>query len=235
MNAQETKLMQENAALKLEIQILKSKEQKLNEILNESNALVFNTYFLSSSELFIQHPEYFLNVLGYNKNEKHDFDFKEFMLRLHPDDISDISRRMNILFNKREKCFCGIFRLRHKDGRYIWFFTRIKYSGIEEMTGNACVNGIIVVFSDMFCTDLQIAAYNKELLLGKDKNIKHRLTKHEITILKYIANGYNVKEISKMLGMSISTLKSIKRTMLDKTGAKNSPELVKYLFTHGLY
>jgi DNA-binding CsgD family transcriptional regulator len=219
-------------------QSLEEKENRLKNfenLIKDLDALVFSTYFVSPAELCIKHPEYYLKLLGYNKEEKQDFDFKDFIKCLHPVDTEAFSRIMDILYNKREKCFSGIFRMRHREGNYLWMYGHIMFSGTDEMTGNASVKGIIKVFCPKFYANQQIEALNKELLRLKTKDLSHMLTLHELTIARYIADGMQHDDITKKLNISLSTLKTIKSIMFDKTGSKNSPNLVKFLYTHGLY
>ncbi len=54
------------------------------------------------------------------------------------------------------------------------------------------------------------------------------LTKREIEILKYIADGKTSKLIGRVLFISKQTVDKHRKNMLKKTGYRNSMELVQY-------
>lgn len=60
------------------------------------------------------------------------------------------------------------------------------------------------------------------------------ISEREIEILKYICDGFTNKEIGDKLHISDRTVDSHRRNLLQKTGCKNSAELVKYAFTKGI-
>jgi len=66
--------------------------------------------------------------------------------------------------------------------------------------------------------------------IGQSEVISDR----EIEILKYICDGFTNKEIGEKLNISDRTVDSHRRNLLQKTGCKNSAELVKYAFTNNL-
>jgi len=60
------------------------------------------------------------------------------------------------------------------------------------------------------------------------------LTNREIEVLKLIADEYSNPEIAKQLFISIRTVDTHRRNLLDKLQAKNTAGLVKYAMKHGL-
>jgi Response regulator containing a CheY-like receiver domain and an HTH DNA-binding domain len=56
---------------------------------------------------------------------------------------------------------------------------------------------------------------------------KIKLTKREMEVLKLIVDGYSNMEISKALFLKLETVKSYRKRIISKTGAKNSMVLVK--------
>jgi len=61
-----------------------------------------------------------------------------------------------------------------------------------------------------------------------------QLTPREIEVLKLIADEYSNPEIAKELFISIRTVDTHRRNLLDKLGAKNTAGLVKYALKKGL-
>lgn len=60
------------------------------------------------------------------------------------------------------------------------------------------------------------------------------LTKRESEVLKLIAEEYSGPEIAKHLFISINTVETHRKNMIQKLGVKNSVGLVKYAIKHGL-
>lgn len=61
-----------------------------------------------------------------------------------------------------------------------------------------------------------------------------RLTKRETEILKLIAEEYSNPEIAEKLFISIRTVDTHRRNLLEKLGMKNTAGLVKYAIKHGI-
>ena len=68
----------------------------------------------------------------------------------------------------------------------------------------------------------------------KDNNIKIPITKREEEILRLIAQEYSNPEIAKELFISIRTVDTHRRNLLDKLQVKNTAGLVKYAYKLGL-
>lgn len=67
-----------------------------------------------------------------------------------------------------------------------------------------------------------------------EKGDKIPLTARETEILKLIAEEYSNPEIAKQLFISIRTVDTHRRNLLDKLQAKNTAGLVKYALKHGI-
>lgn len=53
------------------------------------------------------------------------------------------------------------------------------------------------------------------------------LAKREKEVLKYIAGGYTTKEIAEIIFRNVETVRTHRRNLLIKLGAKNTAEMVK--------
>jgi len=60
------------------------------------------------------------------------------------------------------------------------------------------------------------------------------LTKRELEIIKWMADGYSSKQIADKLKISILTIKKHRSNILIKTNSKNSNELIKYVLKEGV-
>jgi DNA-binding NarL/FixJ family response regulator len=60
------------------------------------------------------------------------------------------------------------------------------------------------------------------------------LTDREQDVLELICKGHSNAEISKFLGLSSRTIDGHRVRLLEKTGAKNAPNLIMFAIKHGL-
>lgn len=81
--------------------------------------------------------------------------------------------------------------------------------------------------------------YDEEFVIAPVQTIQHtktniKLSDREKEVLEYICKGYSNAEIAKALNLSQRTIDGHKAHLFDKTGAKNSPNLVMYAVKNGL-
>jgi DNA-binding NarL/FixJ family response regulator len=69
---------------------------------------------------------------------------------------------------------------------------------------------------------------------GKESKTGEGLTTREIEVLKLIADEYSNTEIAEKLFISVRTVDSHRRNLLDKLGVKNTVGLVKYALQNNL-
>ena len=83
--------------------------------------------------------------------------------------------------------------------------------------------------------------FSEEFMSTINKHIKPRqkdpsivLSDREQEVLELICKGYSNAEISKFLGLSSRTIDGHRARLLEKTGAKNAPNLVMFAIKNGL-
>jgi len=64
--------------------------------------------------------------------------------------------------------------------------------------------------------------------------IKIRLTNRESEVLNLICEGYSTSEMADKLFLSAHTIEGHRKSIMQKTGAKNTASLVKFAITHNL-
>lgn len=62
-----------------------------------------------------------------------------------------------------------------------------------------------------------------------------KFTKREKQVLKFIANGHTSNEIAKQLSIAKTTIETHRRNLIEKTGVKNSKELIKFAIENGYH
>lgn len=76
--------------------------------------------------------------------------------------------------------------------------------------------------------------YLHKVTTGEEKKSYNGLTPREREVLKHIAEGKQNKEISNFLGISVRTVQAHRTNLMDKIGAHDRTELVKYAIRKGI-
>jgi len=76
--------------------------------------------------------------------------------------------------------------------------------------------------------------YLHKVKVGEQKTSYEGLTPREREILKYIAEDRKNKEIADLLGISVRTVQAHRTNLMDKLGARDRTELVKYAIRKGI-
>ena len=76
--------------------------------------------------------------------------------------------------------------------------------------------------------------YLHKVKTGEEKTSYEGLTNRERQILAYIAEDKKNKEIADLLGITVSTVQSHRTNLMDKLGAHDRTELVKYAISKGI-
>lgn len=108
----------------------------------------------------------------------------------------------------------------------------LKDAGKEEM-----IRAIKVVASGDSYYSSEIAMLILQALNKKNEPAEERnsvLTKREIEVLKLIANEYSNPEIAEKLHISVRTVDTHRRNLLEKLQVKNTAGLVKYAIKNGM-
>lgn len=66
-------------------------------------------------------------------------------------------------------------------------------------------------------------------------NSIHKITKREHEIAQALSNGLNSTEISKKLFISVYTVQTHRKNVMEKTNAKNTAHLIRRCYELGLF
>jgi len=91
----------------------------------------------------------------------------------------------------------------------------------------------LVLMDESYFSEEFMSSVNMHLK-PKQKNPSVILTDREKEVLDLICKGYSNVEIANFLGVSSRTVDGFRAKLLEKTGAKNAPNLVMYAIKHGL-
>lgn len=109
-----------------------------------------------------------------------------------------------------------------------------KNSGVEDLLEaiETVMEGELY-FSDEAVSTL-VGNLNKSDAERKRESEDSELTERELEVLKLICQEYTNKEIGDKLYISVRTVDSHRRNLLQKTGARNTAGLVRYAVEHNL-
>ena len=130
--------------------------------------------------------------------------------------------------------FCGELRAAYPDFKIIILTNQNEYCIANRVLENG-VNGCILktALSEDVIAGIEAVMRGEQYLcdeidvLLKKGNNDIRLTKREQDILRLITDGYTNMEVSKTLFLGLETVKTYRKKIISKTGAKNSMVLVK--------
>ncbi|WP_270090352.1 helix-turn-helix transcriptional regulator [Sphingobacterium sp. SYP-B4668] len=118
----------------------------------------------------------------------------------------------------------------HQEVAYKWFYSVCKLIKIKE--GDCTVNKMIMLSSPVEGIDLMISRVNK--VLDEDIYVKNNykifatLTRREKEIIAMIANGKSSKEIADELFISIHTVNTHRKNVIQKTQCNSFATLLKF-------
>jgi len=89
------------------------------------------------------------------------------------------------------------------------------------------------------CSEIGLTALEKLLVIEAEVATTHsndspRLTSREREVLQLVATGLTNQQIADKLFTSKRTVETHRQSLLEKTGAVNTPSLIKYAMEHGL-
>jgi len=151
---------------------------------------------------------------------------------------SGITLTENILKSHADIKILGLSM--HKEDNYIVNLLEVGAKGylLKDAGSDEMVTAIKKVYEgDTYYSSHVTDVLMKHLTKGtkpSENGDQIKLTKRESEILKLIAEEYSNPEIAKKLFISIRTVDTHRRNLLDKLRAKNTAGLVRYAIKHGM-
>lgn len=83
-------------------------------------------------------------------------------------------------------------------------------------------------------SDIDLDGISRSLSISEKTPSLDSLSQREIEVLKFLAEGKNVKEIATSLNVSVKTIESHRSNLMKKLGLYSLPELTKFAVRNGL-
>ncbi|MCB0548347.1 MAG: response regulator transcription factor [Phaeodactylibacter sp.] len=128
----------------------------------------------------------------------------------------------------------------HSESSYIVKMLEAGASGylLKDAGSAELINAIKAVAEGHTYFSSQVSATLVDQLVkgkkGPERKAGVTLTRREVEVLRLIAEEYSNPEIAEKLFISIRTVDTHRRNLLEKLGLKNTAGLVKYAIKHGL-
>ena len=213
------------------------------------NNSMIGVFIYQDGKIVFSNPK-FAEMGGYRKQELDRISAGDL---IHPDDLEHFYESVRKCERGIKKRFHVKFRLRKKDSQYI----EVESSGgITTLSNERAILGMIGVSNpgvdqpgefyrvDDLNQTVNMIIRNKETIpddaaqklvgvFGKktgEQNFSNEegLTKREIEVLKNICRGMTNQKIADHMHLSVKTVDSHRTNLLDKTGSKNTADLVIY-------
>jgi len=195
-------------------------------------------YFLfrykSCSFLFVD--SCYESFTGYLPTEHQQGGLDFWFSKVHPDDRRMLGDRIIESLNVSKKSFNKVqpdanilnYRFKKGNGEWIWLQHTVYNLSIDS-TGK--VDKVLhrLRLLDMLASSVSSTRTIHNGLLNNSDAVK-KLTGREKQVLRLIAEGFSTKMISGQLKISINTVETHRRHLLEKLDAKNSMELIKKAF-----
>ena len=129
----------------------------------------------------------------------------------------------------------------HETDQYLSEMLEIGASGyvVKTTTGGELISAIRSVYhGDVYLypsiARMLVGDYLQRVKSGEEKTSYDGLTLREREILKYIAEDKQNREIGELLSISVRTVQAHRAHLMEKIGAHDRTELVKYAIRKGL-
>jgi PAS domain S-box-containing protein len=99
---------------------LRKSEELFSMVLNGINDGVFDQNF---SENIVYFSPSYRKMLGYNEEEFGN-SLESFRTLVHPDDVTSSNEIHRQYVEQEISTYCNVFRMKHKDGRWLWIMSR---------------------------------------------------------------------------------------------------------------
>jgi PAS domain S-box-containing protein len=214
------------------IYALKERIGKLEEIINRLDAAIF-IYDLDSNRHIWTNGKYSA-IIGYETEDISRIGLEEAFNMIHPDDIEIINKGIRALKTKECRSFSGIYRIKHKEGFWVWIYCIASIFQWDK-NGNAThVLGLILDFSE----HVDSGKHLYELLI-ENRRLQNELrscclTNREKEVIRHLAAGHSCKEIAHLLGISFFTVQTHIKNIHHKLGLKHLSAVITFAIENGL-
>ena len=221
------------------------KNKFFNTVLNFLPGAVYILNYQTGKYIYVS--ENCESFLGYTSKEFMKMGNSFFIEKFHPDDFAIFSGKVFSRFIEHVKAlkpnvlkksrFSVNYRFKRKDGEYIKLLQQ--YVVIETTQ-----EGLPLIVLG-YCADITAHKHDDRVVFSVSRqdnskgfttistdtfpNPKLQISKREHEVIKCLIQGLSSKQIADKLMISLHTVNAHRRNLLEKTGSKNTAELIQYV------
>ncbi len=214
-------------------QLLKFKDKVLlyERMFSKLGAFVFILDLVNYRFKWIS--DYHKKLLGHRISLK-THSSKDLLELFHPDDRC-ILNEMKSFFSKRKTgSYSSIYRIKKLNGEFCWVYTSANLYKKTNDNKTIEVIGYSMDFSVSIDYNKHLKQVFKEKLKTSNAEIVSRVSKRELEVLKYFANGYKTKEVAEELNISFHTVNNHRKNILKKLELRNLAAMVNFAVENSL-
>ena len=186
--------------------------------------------------------------LGYDKSDYEKLGQAFFVDKIHPEDALKLSINSVSIFkifdnfsaeDKLTHKLITEYRMLNAQNKYVRLIEQHQFIELDKTGQIWLLLGIVDIspnqeeFNGIKCQFLNFKT-GKTIPFEAPQKATYELTSRELEILKLVKNGLLSKEISNKLSISLHTVNTHRQRFLEKLGANNSFEAVKFASKFGL-
>lgn len=178
----------------------------------------------------------FEHILGYNTEDLKELGYDGLRKLYHPDDFYIFRERLLFLSDPKnaDKSHVAIYRIKHKNGKYIWLYFNSTALTRDESGYPLKVCGIMINMSDFVSRVSHFENFLKDKARESNEELLKKLTKKEKLFISDIAKGFSTKQIAYKHELSIRTIETHRRNVMKKLKFRNTALLVAFAHANGL-
>lgn len=213
---------------------LKGQNKLFKKLIEKTNSIIFIYDYLKEKILWITESCYFNQTFGKEYLQIINIYGGKFIDKIHPDDKTILIYKSIFFRENTDNKLTIIFRLKSNDDNYKWLYLKMVHLlDSEKQSEHKCLC-YLTEFNENFYSLQQINEFNQNFIKEKQNKLNLKLTDTEMRICKYLAKGKSRKEIQEMEGYKdISSVNNIIKYCFNKTGAKNTTNLIYMLTYYG--
>ncbi len=171
-------------------------------------------------------------TLGLKRNTH--LNSEEIISMYHPEDQNLLLEMRSFLRSNKKEVFTAFYKFRNTNGEFIWFYTVARIFRYDPAQDIFEVLGVSVNLSGELTYGKNLKLFAQEMLQRTNSKNISRITPREREIIKYISNGFKMREIAELLGLSIHTINNHRKNILIKLELKNLASLANFAAENGL-
>ncbi len=174
------------------------------------------------------------DITGYDEDDHIFSEIEVDKKHLHPSDRTLLKSRIDFFRKKKGVYWSGVYRIRHKNGKWIWVFSNVSVFKHDYTGAAILLLGLLIDVSTPPDTEIQLDCLFRERMRFRNQKRIELLTIREREIIPFIAKGLSYTEIADKLMIQPNTVNRHRKNILKKLDLSNIATLSCFAAENGL-